>query len=664
MSGEKSTPLECTIEQKERRVIVEGAMTVYGAMKRLGIENGTLAEYLQTELARESLLEGDGKGGFRIPEGYIFILDNKGSLRLERKGKIGGKEEIIIITSAQKNGSLHMLRYDLNGIIKEHLQPQERTRTKNRLDALRNEIEFERAILDGDREKVRAILKNTPNDVKHLKFINIIRQITGKESICSRGKFLNGFGIIRQIFTRNIGSNVVQIDFLGDTGMAHDLVTYDLFGDIELLRDKEGDYRLGGFNHDSMERDVVGYFTSSGNKMDIEEGEIIMMSDDGKFPQEFPEKKVESVQMGSVKTQIIQETNISKKTQKKREEEKEKEQLPVEKKKTIKKPEKKEKKISVMEKSEVSSKISDKKSKTHTQEHIEQLKNKTLKEKEKVFLEEFNPFIDAISKTYGLPKNHFLSLIERESSFDPSTDDNPRSFGFNQLTGVAFDDMKYGYKIQERNKKTKKLETKTVEQGGRGYLYVDLFLKTINKNPDLLNQSLIEKIPDETTQKRLKKIGEYAKKGINTIEDKGQYNKAVRELYRLAHTDDYVNILIGAISYEGLRKEGKSVKSGNTKDVFGVNRAVSYDLKKIKDSTLVKFVLQGTESTKERIKEILMYKKQIIGNLQKKDEKTYLDFYSLYRYNGDTNLEIGESLPQKLYFAMSIMIKERLRNRV
>ncbi len=86
-----------------------------------------------------------------------------------------------------------MLRYDLNGIIKEHLQPQERTRTKNRLDALRNEIEFERAILDGDREKVRAILKNTPNDVKHLKFINIIRQITGKESICSRGKFLNGF---------------------------------------------------------------------------------------------------------------------------------------------------------------------------------------------------------------------------------------------------------------------------------------------------------------------------------------------------------------------------------------------------------------------------------------------------------------------------------------
>jgi len=98
------------------------------------------------------------------------------------------------------------------------------------------------------------------------------------------------------------------------------------------------------------------------------------------------------------------------------------------------------------------------------------------------------------------------------------------------------------------------------------------------------------------------------------------------------------------------------------KDVFGVNTAISRDLKKIKDTTLTKFVLQGGEPTKEKEREILAYKKQIIGELQKKNEQTYLDFYALYRYNGDTKLEVGESLPQQLYFAMSILIKGRLKN--
>lgn len=85
MSGEKFTPFECAIEQTERRVVVEEPRTLYSTMKRLGIENRVLAEYIQTELVRESLLEEDEKGGFRIPEGYIFIIDNKGYLRLERK---------------------------------------------------------------------------------------------------------------------------------------------------------------------------------------------------------------------------------------------------------------------------------------------------------------------------------------------------------------------------------------------------------------------------------------------------------------------------------------------------------------------------------------------------------------------------------------------------
>lgn len=83
----------------------------------------------------------------------------------------------------------------------------------------------------------------------------------------------------------------------------------------------------------------------------------------------------------------------------------------------------------------------------------------------------------------------------------------------------------------------------------------------------------------------------------------------------------------------------------------------------MKDSTLMKFVVQGAEPTREQRKKIIAHKKQIIGELQKKNEQTYLDFYSLYRYNGDTKNEIGENLPHQLYFAMSILIKERIRNR-
>lgn len=309
--------------------------------------------------------------------------------------------------------------------------------------------------------------------------------------------------------------------------------------------------------------------------MDIREGEIIMMGENGNFPQEFPEKKDKSIKK-DVSSQSLQK-NPKKKKEKQSESEK---------------PKREEKKAHLAKREKTFSTLPEQKPEKRAQELTRQLKNKNLKEKEEIFLEEFSPFIEAISKTYGIPKNLFLSLIERESSFDPHIDDNPRSFGFNQLTGVAFDDMKYEYKIQERSKKTKKLETKIIGQGGRGYLYVDLFLKMVNKNPDLLDQSLIEKIPNENTRKRLKKIGEYAKKGVNTTKDKDLYDKMIRELYRLAHTDDYVNILIGAISYGGLRKEGRGVKSGDTKDVFGINTTIAHDLRKIKDSTLVKFVMQ------------------------------------------------------------------------
>jgi hypothetical protein len=81
----------------------------------------------------------------------------------------------------------------LSKIIKEQLKPQEQLRTKSHLDALKNELEFERAILDGNKEEVRSILKRTTNEVKHLRFINIIRRITEQESLCTNGRNMSGF---------------------------------------------------------------------------------------------------------------------------------------------------------------------------------------------------------------------------------------------------------------------------------------------------------------------------------------------------------------------------------------------------------------------------------------------------------------------------------------
>lgn len=123
-------------------------------------------------------------------------------------------------------------------------------------------------------------------------------------------------------------------------------------------------------------------------------------------------------------------------------------------------------------------------------------------------------------------------------------------------------------------------------------MYADFFLKTIDKNPNLLNQSLIEKIPDEKTRKQFTKIAELVQQGIVHIEDKIKYNSMIRDLYRLAHVDEYASILIGAIIYEGVRKEGKGVKSGKISDVFGIGKSIDHNLSKINDTTLVKFVTQ------------------------------------------------------------------------
>lgn len=172
-----------------------------------------------------------------------------------------------------------------------------------------------------------------------------------------------------------------------------------------------------------------------------------------------------------------------------------------------------------------------------------------MEKKEKIFLAEFGPFLEAISATYNLPKNHFLSLIERESSFDPNRDDNPHSFGYTQLTSSPFRDMKYEYSTQERSKKTGKVEKKIVGQAGRGYLYSDFFFQAIQDNPDLLNESLIEQIPSKEGRELFQKLGDYARSGVEQKE-KAPYDKAIQDLYRLAHTDHFVNILTGAIVYE------------------------------------------------------------------------------------------------------------------
>jgi len=61
---------------------------------------------------------------------------------------------------------------------------------------------------------------------------------------------------------------------------------------------------------------------------------------------------------------------------------------------------------------------------------------------------------------------------------------------------------------------------------------------------------LIEQIPTETGRKLFQQIGECAKKGVDDKKEKEQYDKIIEGLYRLAHKDHYVNILMGAIAHE------------------------------------------------------------------------------------------------------------------
>lgn len=200
MSGRENIPsFECKREETDRRVMVQEPRTVYNTLRLLfgAPVHAALAEYIQTQLANEgileSILEKDGKRGYRIPEGYIFVLDNKGKMHLEHKGMLRGKEEVTPIEYIGKDKAFHLLEYDLGDISEKYLKPKEQARTRTRLDALKNEINFERAFLEGDRERVRDILKNTPRDVKHLRFLNIIRHITEKDAVCTGGKTLSGF---------------------------------------------------------------------------------------------------------------------------------------------------------------------------------------------------------------------------------------------------------------------------------------------------------------------------------------------------------------------------------------------------------------------------------------------------------------------------------------
>jgi hypothetical protein len=90
ISNSMTETFECKREEQiERRIVVNGTRTVYSTMNRLlEVPNTKLAEYMQAELVREGLLEVDGKGGFQIPEGFVFILDKNGNLRFEQ---ISGK---------------------------------------------------------------------------------------------------------------------------------------------------------------------------------------------------------------------------------------------------------------------------------------------------------------------------------------------------------------------------------------------------------------------------------------------------------------------------------------------------------------------------------------------------------------------------------------------
>ena len=169
---------------------------------------------------------------------------------------------------------------------------------------------------------------------------------------------------------------------------------------------------------------------------------------------------------------------------------------------------------------------------------------------EKTFLEKHGAFLGNLSDIAGIPKNRFLALIERETSFRPNNN-GKGSFGYGQLTKIIFEDMKYVIPLGKEKNTT-----------GRGEKYANLFLRCAEGN-DITG--VVTSLNNLEAKNAMERLLSCMKDGKINPKQKGLYNQTIQELARLARKDDQINLLFSAILHGRMHADiSQAVEKANS----------------------------------------------------------------------------------------------------
>lgn len=196
----------------ERRFVLVDPATVYSGLKGLGMENPTVAEYIQKTLESDDVY---------VQSGDIFILDTrKKSLKIERNG---------FIINREKPGTRFILEdfaFDLPEIARNLKVAQTRERTQNQIDWINREYQFGEAVRSGNREEVVRMLKEVPSGLKYPYLINVLVRISETPE---------GKKQLRRVLMTQSGDHDVRVDFAGDSIVSRYITAVELFGDVSVV---------------------------------------------------------------------------------------------------------------------------------------------------------------------------------------------------------------------------------------------------------------------------------------------------------------------------------------------------------------------------------------------------------------------------------------------
>lgn len=268
---------------------------------------------------------------------------------------------------------------------------------------------------------------------------------------------------------------------------------------------------------------------------------------------------------------------------------------------------------------------------TQTKSNLWSLKEQSLEQRENQFTQKYWDFISKLCTQFNISQNRFLSLIERESNFVDQSNKKTESMGYTQLTSIVFDDLQ---------KDT---------TGGRANRYLTSFVKILNET-----NALLAWIPDGEHKKKMSSMVENMKKSIKggKIIDTSAYNNAIEQCRKNARSNPYINFMISAVLQDANQGE---IQKTNWKNKDTLIQMIG----KADNAVLLSMVRSSwiniDDNTFERLKSEIW--EQI-----NRDDNVYQSFVSMYRYNGNWSKRPNDTVPHQVYYALSVLIREHMRD--